>query len=162
MISARQARRLGVGIAIAAALGLLSAAAGAQQPTQQQAGAIRQLCRSDYAANCAGVPTGGQAALQCLRSHVDALSPDCQNAVKAAGSASAPAPAANPPAVSAGGQTTRVQELRLVRRSCSQDFRSYCQGVELGGGRGLQCLKDNESKLAPTCKSALTALPPAQ
>lgn len=161
MISARQAR-LGLGIGLAMVLGLLSVAAGAQQPTQQQAGAIRQFCRSDFASNCAGVPAGGQAALQCLRGHVDTLSPDCQNAVKAIGSASAPAPVANPPAASTGTQTTRIQELRLVRRSCGQDFRSYCQGVELGNGRGLQCLKENESKLSPTCKSALTALPQAQ
>jgi len=154
-------------IGIAVVLGLMSSAAIAQQPTQQQqAGAIRQFCRSDYAANCAGVPTGGEAALQCLRSHVSSLSPECQNAVNAAGPPPAPTAAA-PAAPGASGalpppEMSRAQEVRLMRRSCSGDFRTYCQGVELGGGRALQCLKANESKLSPTCKSALADLPKAE
>ena len=41
--------------------------ASAQQPTSAQASAIRSACRADYQANCAGVPTGGEAALACLQ-----------------------------------------------------------------------------------------------
>jgi hypothetical protein len=147
---------------------VLSGAASAQQPTQAQAGAIRQFCRSDFASNCAGVPTGGQAALQCLRSHIATLSPECQNAVNAVGSAPAPAPSASAPAPSSAApssaaipppEVSRFRELRLMRRSCGDDFGTYCKGVELGGGRGVQCLKENESKLSPTCKNALTEMP---
>ena len=32
--------------------------------------------------NCAGVPTGGQAALQCLQQHAGSVSPGCRNALK--------------------------------------------------------------------------------
>ncbi len=63
-------RRLRLELACASvvlALAGAGATADAQQPTSAQAGAIRQACRSDYAANCAGVPTGGQAALACLQ-----------------------------------------------------------------------------------------------
>lgn len=71
------------------------------KPTQAQIGAIRASCQSDYRANCAGVPTGGSAALACLQSKLANLSPECQKAVNAAGGAPAsaePAPAASAPA----------------------------------------------------------------
>jgi hypothetical protein len=38
----------------------------AKQPTDAQVSAIRSACRSDYPKVCAGVPTGGAPALQCL------------------------------------------------------------------------------------------------
>jgi hypothetical protein len=79
----------------------LSTAAVAQQPTQAQISAIRSSCQSDYRAHCAGVPTGGAAALACLRKNVASLSQACQTAVNAAGagpSAAPAAPAASPAA----------------------------------------------------------------
>ncbi|MGC1575328.1 MAG: hypothetical protein WA813_04260, partial [Beijerinckiaceae bacterium] len=63
----------------------LSAPAGAQQPSQAQISAIRSSCAADYRAHCAGVPTGGMPALNCLRQNVDKLSAACQTAVNAAG-----------------------------------------------------------------------------
>src|SRR6266478_9273293 len=68
---------------MAALVAPLSAAA--QQPTSAQASAIRQACRADYQANCAGVPTGGQAALACLQRNAAKTSPACQQALSAAG-----------------------------------------------------------------------------
>src|SRR5258708_33070828 len=38
----------------------------AKKPSGAQVAAIRSACRSDYQKVCAGVPTGGSAALQCL------------------------------------------------------------------------------------------------
>jgi hypothetical protein len=139
-------------------------ATSAQQPTQAQIGAIKQSCRSDYQANCSGVPTGGSAALQCLQGHVANLSPSCQTAVNATmgggttrpppqsssqGSSQSMPPAAPPPAMSPR------DEMMLVRRSCGGDFRAYCQGVRLGGGRALSCLAANEQRLSPPCQGAL-------
>ena len=69
--------------------------AAAQQPTQAQANAIRQSCRSDYMTHCSSVPTGGEAALACLREHASAVSSGCQQALRAVSGA---APAAKPPA----------------------------------------------------------------
>jgi hypothetical protein len=34
---------------------------------------------------------------------------------------------------------------------CTEEIRAYCADVQPGGGRILQCLKNNESKLSPTC-----------
>ncbi|MGN9273764.1 hypothetical protein ACTMO5_15120, partial [Enterococcus faecium] len=41
-------------------------AAAAGKPSSAQISAIRSACRSDYPKVCAGVPTGGAPALQCL------------------------------------------------------------------------------------------------
>ena len=76
-------------------VGLLGSAgtAAAQQPTPEQQDVIRSNCRSDFMANCSGVPRGGKEAMQCLKDNVAKLSSGCQQAVKAV----MPAPAAKPP-----------------------------------------------------------------
>ena len=56
----------------------------AKQPTSAQISAIRSACRSDYPKVCAGVPTGGAPALQCLEKNKAKLSPACEKAVAAA------------------------------------------------------------------------------
>jgi hypothetical protein len=137
----------------------LADTAAAQQPSQAQADAIRQSCRSDYQSYCASVPTGGRASLQCLQEHLVELSPPCQTAVSAtsggasarpsAGASQAAPPPGAPPAMS------MRDEAALMRRSCGGDFRAYCQGVRPGGGRGLACLTENESRLSTSCRGAL-------
>jgi hypothetical protein len=68
----------------------------AQEPTPDQQSAIRSNCRSDFMANCSGVPRGGKEALQCLKDNVAKLSSGCQQVVKAV----MPAPAPKTPAPS--------------------------------------------------------------
>jgi hypothetical protein len=34
---------------------------------------------------------------------------------------------------------------------CTEEIRAYCADVQPGGGRILQCLKNNEAKLSPAC-----------
>jgi hypothetical protein len=148
---------------------LVANAAGvvAQQPTQAQTNAIRQSCRSDYQAHCASVPTGGSAALQCLQQNLSSLSPSCQTAVSAVSGGSA-APTASAPAAQAPAQASMApssppppmslrQEAALMRNACGGDFRAYCSGVRLGGGRAAACLADHRENLSPTCRNALSA-----
>jgi hypothetical protein len=80
----------------------------AQPPTSAQASAIRAACRADYQANCAGVPTGGQAALACLEQNAARTSPGCQQALAAVGGATAAptAAAARSPAAAAAPVTS--------------------------------------------------------
>ena len=66
----------------------------AQEPTPDQQSAIRSNCRSDFMANCSGVPRGGKEAMQCLKDNVAKLSSGCQQAVKAVMPAPAPKPSA--------------------------------------------------------------------
>lgn len=89
------------------ALATASCAAGAllampafAQPTAAQQSAIRSACRTDYQANCSGVPAGGQASLACLQQNAAKLSPGCRQAVGAV-SGGASAPAAKPTAAGA-------------------------------------------------------------
>jgi len=34
---------------------------------------------------------------------------------------------------------------------CTEEIRTFCADVQPGGGRIMQCLKTNESKLSPAC-----------
>jgi Cysteine rich repeat len=147
----------------------LAGVAAAQQPSQAQANAIRQSCRSDYQSYCSSVPTGGTASLQCLQGHLNELSPPCQTAVSSAsgggpssggpssgGSArppSAGAPAAAP--YSAPKPMSPREKMAIMRQSCGGDFRAYCRGVPLGGGEAMRCLSENQSRLSPACQSAM-------
>lgn len=67
----------------------------------------------------------------------------------------APAPAnptqSPPPVVEAG-------PAKQAMAACRGDMISLCAGVERGGGKKVQCLKDNEAKLSAPCKSALQAV----
>ena len=146
-----------------------AAAAPAGQPSSAQISAIRSACRSDYPKVCAGVPTGGAPALQCLEKNKAKLSAGCEKAVSAAsgGGATAAAAAAGAPAAAgaaaAAAPTVIVlrpmrprEELLVLRSACGADVRSICGGVPPGGGRIVQCLATNAAQLSPACKDVLS------
>lgn len=138
----------------------LASVAAAQQPSQSQANAIRQSCRSDYQSYCSSVPTGGAASLQCLQSHLSQLSSPCQSAVSAAsgGAATSPPAATGQAAAPTGAPPPPMsprEKMAVMRRACGGDFRAYCGGVRLGGGEGMRCLAQNEARLSPACQSVL-------
>jgi hypothetical protein len=147
-----------------------AAAPAAGQPSSAQISAIRSACRSDYPKVCAGVPTGGAPALQCLEKNKAKLSAGCQNAVSAASgagtAAAAPAPAAAGAAATtapAAAPTVIVlrpmrprEELFVLRSACGADVRTICGGVPAGGGRIVQCLATNAAQLSPACKDVLS------
>jgi hypothetical protein len=145
-------------------------AAPAGQPSSAQVSAIRSACRSDYPKVCAGVPTGGAPALQCLEKNKAKLSAGCEKAVSAASGGGAPAAAGEAPA--AAGATAAAapaapavivlrpmrprEELLVLRSACGADVRSICGGVAPGGGRIVQCLATNAAQLSPACKDVLS------
>jgi len=155
----------------------ISTGAVARQPSKAQISAIRSSCQADYPAHCAGVPTGGAAALACLQKNMANLSPACQTAVNAVGGGPSAEPITTPPqpstvapAVAPGAPAVSTvpaaparqyppmaprQELAILRYSCGSDFRALCGGVQFGGGRAIACLRDNGSSLSPRCRSAL-------
>jgi hypothetical protein len=148
----------------------MNSAAPAAQPSSAQVAAIRSACRSDYPKVCAGVPTGGAAALQCLEKNKTKLSASCEKAVAAAsgGGAPAAAPAKEGAAAAAPGAAPAPaaavimlrpmrprEELFVLRSACGGDVRSVCGGVQPGGGRIVQCLARNAASLSPACKEVL-------
>jgi len=147
-----------------------AAAAGttAKQPTDAQVAAIRSACRSDYQKVCAGVPTGGAPALQCLEKNKAKVSAPCAQAVNAASGGAAPAaagaaatasPAAAPAAAPAPALVLRPmrprEELFVLRSACSADVRTLCGGVAAGGGRIMQCLATQAGSVSPACREVL-------
>ena len=147
-----------------------AAATPAKKPSDAQVTAIRSACRSDYQKVCAGVPTGGAAALQCLEKNKSKVSSGCQQAVNAAsggtatpaagGAAAATAsPAAAPAAAPAPVLVLRPmrprEELFVLRSACGGDVRALCGGVAPGGGRIVQCLATQAASLSPACKDVL-------
>jgi hypothetical protein len=150
-----------------------AASTTAKKPTSAQAAAIRSVCRSDYQKVCAGVPTGGSAALQCLEQNKSKVSAPCQQAVGAAsGDAAASAtgstataapataaPAGAPAAAPAPALALRPlrprEEIFVLRSACGDDVRSLCGGVQPGGGRIVQCLATKAASLSSACKEVL-------
>jgi hypothetical protein len=135
-----------------------------KQPSSAQISAIRSACRADYPKVCAGVPTGGAAALQCLEKNQSKVSAGCQRAVAAAsggaitpatgGAAVEAAPAAEPPTLVLRPMLPR-EELFVLRSACGPDVRSLCAGVQPGGGRIVRCLAVQSASLSPACRSVL-------
>jgi hypothetical protein len=149
-----------------------AASTTAKKPSNAQVAAIRTACRSDYQRTCAGVPTGGAAALNCLDKNKSKLSVGCQQAVDAAGGGAAPAaggapataatasPAAAPTTAPAPALVLRPmrprEELLVLRSACGGDVRSLCGGVQPGGGRVVKCLATQAASLSPACKEVLS------
>jgi hypothetical protein len=150
-----------------------AASTPAKKPSSAQASAIRSACRSDYQKVCAGVPTGGAAALQCLEKNKAKVSGPCEKAVSAAsggGAApaaggapadtataapgAAPAAAAPPPVLVLRPMRPR-EELFVLRSACGGDVRALCGGIAPGGGRIVQCLAAQAASISPACKDVL-------
>lgn len=147
-----------------------------QQPTDEQRASIRSACRSDYEVNCASVPPGGAASLQCLQKNMSKLSGSCQQAVKAVEPAvavpkaetvpapAAPAKAAVPAAATApkAAATTPTQkptdaQTAAIRSACRSDYQKNCASVPPGGTPALNCLENSKSKLSASCQQAVSA-----
>jgi hypothetical protein len=151
-----------------------AASPAAKKPSSAQVSAMRSACRSDYMRSCAGVRTGGAAALSCLEKHKSTLSPGCQQAVSAVSGGSAPAAGASPtdqataPAGAAAPAPALVlrpmlpREELFVARTCGGDIRALCTGVPAGGGRLMRCLAANASSLSPSCSDVLGQFSAAQ
>jgi len=146
-----------------------AAGAPAKKPNSAQVAAIRSACRSDYQKVCAGVPTGGAPALQCLEKNKSKVSPSCEQAVDAASGGAAPAaggaPAtaatASPGAAPAAAPALVLrpmrprEELFVLRSACGGDVRALCGGTPVGGGRIVRCLATQAASLSPACKEVL-------
>jgi hypothetical protein len=149
-----------------------AADAPAKKPSSAQVAAIRSACRSDYQKVCAGVPTGGAPALQCLEKNKSKVSPACEQAVNAASGGTAAPAAGDAPATAATGSLGAApaaapapvlvlrpmrprEELFVLRSACGGDVRALCGGIAPGGGRIVRCLATQAASLSPACQGVL-------
>ena len=148
-----------------------AATATTSKPSKANIAAIRTACRSDYSRVCAGVPTGGAPALQCLEQNKSRVSAACQKAVAAVnGSVAPPTARGAAPAIEATADPAAVpaapvlvlrpmrprEELFVLRSACGIDARALCGGVAPGGGRLMQCLAAQSASLSPDCRGVLS------
>jgi hypothetical protein len=141
------------------------------KPGDAKVAAVRSACRSDYPKVCAGVPTGGAPALQCLEKNRSRVSSACQRAVVAVnGSAATPTAGGAAPATEAAASPAAApaapalvlrpmlprEELFVLRSACGADVRALCAGVAPGGGRLMQCLAVQSASLSPDCRGVLS------
>lgn len=54
-----------------------------------------------------------------------------------------------------GCRQASSQSFGQVRAACEADVRKICAGVQPGGGRIRECLKEKHEQLSPACKGAL-------
>jgi len=133
------------------------------RPTREQIIAIFQSCRRDMREYCGGGGEGPGSRIRCLRDNAANLSPGCQDALAAVAPGGAGEPGAGmappPPAFERPARPVSPREaLFRIRISCGGDVRTYCRGVEPGGGRVIGCLRENVANVSPACQDALASL----
>jgi len=69
--------------------------------------------------------------------------------------ASASVAAAQQPASKQQPAKNEMMMSASMKQACASDIKTLCKGVEAGGGRQMQCLKDNSAKVSPKCKEAM-------
>ena len=112
---------------------------------------------------CAGGERAPGSRIRCLRDNAANLSSGCQEALAAVAPGGAAEPgagmAAPPPAFERPARPVSPREaLFRLRMSCGGDVRTYCRGVQPGGGRVIGCLRENAASLSAACQDALASL----
>jgi hypothetical protein len=100
---------------------------------------VAKGCDKEIKTFCKDVTPGEGRVLACLYSSWDKLSDQCDNAL-----------------YDAAVQLDRaLTAMSLVANECRDDFKSYCNDIQPGEGRLLQCIDRNYAKVSRRCKQAL-------
>lgn len=123
-------------ITLAATGLLLSGFASAQESLLEY---VTEACADDIEQYCSTVTPGEGRLLHCAAAHEDKLSGQCEYALYQA--------------------ATLLQELTAaivyVAESCEVEIETLCGNVEVGEGRLLACLEENEADLSDGCLQSL-------
>ena len=96
-------------------------------------------CEKEINTFCKDVTPGEGRVLACLFAHNDKLSGSCEYAL-----------------YDAAVQLERaVAALTYVANECEDDLDKFCESVEVGEGRLLECLNKHEKKVSDRCIQAL-------
>lgn len=118
-------------------LGALSLAgpAGAQSIADD----LKKACNKELTTFCKGVVPGQGRVLACLYAFESRVSDQCAYAVYDASLELEKA----------------IADMKYAASQCMADLQKYCGNVKVGEGRGLACLKKNDSNVSQQCKDAL-------
>lgn len=96
-------------------------------------------CASDIQNYCSQVTPGNGRMLHCMAAHEDKISGQCQYAFYQA--------------------ATLLQQLTVavnyLAQECKTEIQTLCSNVEMGDGRILSCLAEQEEKVGDACKRAV-------
>jgi hypothetical protein len=96
-------------------------------------------CKIEIEKYCSQVTPGQGRILACLYAHEDKLSAKCEYAL-----------------YDAAVQLERaVAALSYVANECNADLEKYCESIEPGKGRLLDCLDKHEKQVSKRCKQAI-------
>ena len=119
-----------------AALPLLVTVATAQQNLVET---VANGCKVEIEKYCSQVTPGHGRVLACLYAHEDKLSAKCEYAL-----------------YDAAVQLERaVAALSYVANECDADLDKYCESIEPGKGRLLDCLDKHDKQVSKRCKQAI-------
>ena len=118
-------------------------ACAAKGPAEQAAENLTEIvvkgCQQELDNYCSDVTPGEGRVLACLYAHNDKLSGSCEYAL-----------------YDAALQLERaVSTLSYVAMECADDLDTFCEDVEAGEGRLLDCLNKHEKEIDPRCTRAL-------
>jgi hypothetical protein len=96
-------------------------------------------CKIEIEKYCSQVTPGQGRILACLYAHEDKLSAKCDYAL-----------------YDAAAQLERaVAALSYVANECNEDLDKYCESIEPGKGRLLDCLDKHDKQVSKRCKQAI-------
>ena len=97
-------------------------------------------CEGDIRNYCSQVTPGNGRLLHCMAAHEDKISGQCQYAFYQA--------------------ATILEQLATavayLASQCATDIETHCGNVELGEGRILACLSENEAEVSDACNQAVS------
>jgi hypothetical protein len=91
-------------------------------------------CKADLAKFCPQAKPGGGQVAACLKQNMAQLSAPCKERV---------------------AQMKEV--LKEVHQACEEDIHFLCAGIQPGGGRIADCLKQNAAEVSAGCKAQIAA-----
>ncbi len=97
-------------------------------------------CESDLENYCSQVTPGNGRLLHCMAAHEDKISGQCEYAFYQAASLLEQLSAA----------------IAYVAQECETELETLCSDVEIGEGRVLACLDENEDEVGESCKTAIS------
>ncbi|MFG1348808.1 cysteine rich repeat-containing protein [Xanthobacter autotrophicus] len=60
--------------------------------------------------------------------------------------------------LASGARAQTAEQLTALRTACEADVKKLCAGIQPGGGRLVQCLKEHKDEVTPPCQASLGAL----
>ena len=94
-------------------------------------------CKADFERLCKGVQPGDGRIMKCMMDNKSHVSPACAAAMKE----------------KEQGEQSAGDDFA----ACQQDYQRYCKGVQPGGGRIMQCMVDNRTRVSAPCAAVLDA-----